>query len=349
MVIYLIKNKINGKKYVGQHCGDGDIRWKQHLSESLNKSNNKPLYSSMRKYGTENFEYSELDKLPIELGQRELDLREIYHIHKENSYIGNGQGYNLTLGGGGKMVSFCSTKTTGKKQDKYDWAQYDINGNLISVWKNVQEAAKHFGVNYHHIHHAADWHIGKGKYGKTSGGFMWLRIPNNTESPNKIKSFEDLGTEKAKKLKKRKLSTGASSNNYEISQYDINGDLVQIWPNNAEHIFRTGNYDSDSVKKNIRGESIFAYGYMWRRFEKNMSPQKIQTPKDFSGIKLDYNEFYHQPIYGKDTNDNFTVYINSVSNIKKPFISQIKIYDEIFNKKDYSNYIPEYEIKETLE
>ena len=348
MIIYLIKNKINGKKYVGQHCGDSDTRWQQHLRESLNMSNNKPLYSAMRKYGTENFTYSVLEEVPLELGQRELDLREIFHIHDQNSYISNGEGYNLTLGGGGAMVSFCSTKVTGKKPDKYDWGQYDKEGNLIKVWENVQDAAKEHGVNYHHIHHASDWHIGKGKYGKTSGGYMWLRIPNNSEAPNKIKSFKELGTKKAKKLTKRKLSKGAGSNDYEISQYDMNGNLIQIWPNNAEHIFRVGNYDSDSVKSNIRGESVFTYGYMWRRFKKGESPKKIEAPKDLTGVNIDYNNFYQQPIYEKDVNGNYTKRINSVSDIKKPFMSQIKIYDNIFNKKNYSNYIPEYEITESL-
>ena len=36
MIIYLITNTVNGKKYVGQHCGDSTKRWKEHLSSALN-------------------------------------------------------------------------------------------------------------------------------------------------------------------------------------------------------------------------------------------------------------------------------------------------------------------------
>jgi group I intron endonuclease len=343
MIIYKITNNKNGKKYVGQHCGNGETRWNQHLAEAFNKENPYPLYRAMRKYGMENFTYEILEEVPLELGQNYLNLREIFYIHNENSFILHKQGYNQTMGGGGKMVAFCKVKESGNREGTYDWAQYDKNGNLIKVWSSVQDAANENNINYHHIHHAADWHIGKGKYGKTSGGFMWFRIPNNSEAPKKIKSHKELGTKKAVKIKAKPMSIGASNPDYEIGQYDMFGNIVQIWPNNAEHIFRTANYDSDAVKRNIRGESIFTYGYMWRRFLKGQSPEKIKAPADLSGISIDYNEFYDEPILEKDANGEFSIKHKSVSNLKKPFMVQVTIYDNIFNKKNYEHFIPEKE------
>lgn len=341
MIIYKITNNINGKKYVGQHCGTSDSRWKQHLAEAMNQENPYPLYRAIRKYGMENFTYEVLEEVPLELGQKQLDLREIFHIHNENSFIGNKKGYNQTLGGGGKMVAFCSVKETGKKNDKFDWGQYDKEGRLIRIWTNVQDAARQLGVNYHHIHHAADWHLGKGKYGKTSAGFMWVRIPNGTEPPAKIKSFFELGTKKAKKIKARPMSIGASNPDYEIGQFDMLGNLVQVWPNNAEHIFRTANYDSDAIKRNLRGQSIFTYGYMWRRFLKGQTPDKIEAPSETSGLSVDYNLFYDEPVLEKDSEGNFSIKHNSISHLKKPFMVQIGVYDNVFNKKNYSHFIPE--------
>jgi group I intron endonuclease len=343
MIIYKITNNINGKKYVGQHCGNSESRWKQHLAQAFNKENPYPLYRAMRKYGMENFTYEVLEEVPLELGQKQLDLREIFHIHNENSFISHKQGYNQTLGGGGQMVAFCKVKESGKRKDLYDWAQYDKDGNLIKVWNNIQDAANELSVNYHHIHHAADWHIEKGKYGKTSGGFMWVRIPNDSQAPKKIKSSKELGTKKAKKIKARPMSIGASNPDYEIGQYDIFGNLVQIWPNNAEHIFRTANYDSDAVKRNLRGDSIFTYGYMWRRFLKGQSPEKIIAPSDTSGLSIDYNQFYDEPILEKDASGEFSIKHESVSHLKKPFMVQVRIYDSIFNEKNYEHFIPEKE------
>jgi group I intron endonuclease len=53
--IYIIKNKINKKIYVGQTVCPKQ-RWKQHISHMKNNINKSPhLYSSMNKYGLENF------------------------------------------------------------------------------------------------------------------------------------------------------------------------------------------------------------------------------------------------------------------------------------------------------
>jgi group I intron endonuclease len=78
MIIYLITNTVNGKKYVGQHCGTTDSRWKQHLAAALKLEDPKPLYSAFRKYGVDNFTYEVLETLPKDANEELLDEREIY-------------------------------------------------------------------------------------------------------------------------------------------------------------------------------------------------------------------------------------------------------------------------------
>ena len=56
--IYLIRNKINGKVYVGQSSNIKN-RWVKHRSElKLNKHGNKHLQLSWNKYGEQKFEFS---------------------------------------------------------------------------------------------------------------------------------------------------------------------------------------------------------------------------------------------------------------------------------------------------
>ena len=92
--IYMIRNKVNSKVYIGQTT---DIygRWGEHLCALRGEYHaNNHLQRSWNKYKEHNFEFSIVE----ECKENELDDREIYWIAKYDSYH---NGYNQTLGGGG--------------------------------------------------------------------------------------------------------------------------------------------------------------------------------------------------------------------------------------------------------
>lgn len=94
MGIYQIKNKINGKVYIGQ-SRDIDKRIKSHFKVAFELDNSAysyPLMSSIRKYGSDNFEISILE----ECDESKLNEREIYWIDNKDSLR---NGYNQTIGG----------------------------------------------------------------------------------------------------------------------------------------------------------------------------------------------------------------------------------------------------------
>lgn len=97
--IYCIKNKINGKIYIGQSW-TVEERWVIHKKNRTKKDKkNYHLYSSMRKYGLENFEFSILKEI-IENGnaQKELDYFENFYINQFKSRDRT-YGYNKKEGG----------------------------------------------------------------------------------------------------------------------------------------------------------------------------------------------------------------------------------------------------------
>jgi group I intron endonuclease len=91
--VYLITNKINGMKYVGQSIQlDINSRWKTHKKVDK-KYVGKILYNAYKKYGIDNFDY----KIICICFDEDTDKYEEEYIKKYNTVHPNG--YNLLQGG----------------------------------------------------------------------------------------------------------------------------------------------------------------------------------------------------------------------------------------------------------
>jgi len=113
MIVYLVTNTINGKRYVGQTSNSLEERRKQHLKIS---SGCLALRSALVKYGFENFEFSSLFE---DLNLEQANYFEKEYIDRYKTKAPNG--YNLTDGGEGVSNPSLETRTrmsisqTGKK------------------------------------------------------------------------------------------------------------------------------------------------------------------------------------------------------------------------------------------
>ncbi len=97
-LIYLLRNSINGKVYVGQHNGtDLHKRWKHHMRHAKQGSR-LPLHCAIRKYGPDAFDVCVLSTSAS--SQTDLDTQEVLYIAKYRAND-SAHGYNLTLGGTG--------------------------------------------------------------------------------------------------------------------------------------------------------------------------------------------------------------------------------------------------------
>jgi group I intron endonuclease len=100
--IYLIRNKTNGKYYVGQ-ARNIRKRWMYYQRSETTKS--RPgiagaglLRKAIKKYGITNFEFSVLEELPRN-DPIQMNLQEQFWVSKFHAFVEDG-GYNLTVGGG---------------------------------------------------------------------------------------------------------------------------------------------------------------------------------------------------------------------------------------------------------
>jgi len=93
MIIYIIRNVLTGKSYVGQMIQKLEQRWREHKSKAESGCLF-ALHSAIRKYGIENFEISILAEAHT---LTELNALEEYHIKVQNTLAPNG--YNIHTGG----------------------------------------------------------------------------------------------------------------------------------------------------------------------------------------------------------------------------------------------------------
>lgn len=92
MFIYQLRNKTNGKSYVGQTIRPLEERWAAHCRDA--KTSEFAIHRAIRKYGPESFERILLATASTPV---ELNALEVSYIEQLNTF-GNG-GYNQTIGG----------------------------------------------------------------------------------------------------------------------------------------------------------------------------------------------------------------------------------------------------------
>jgi group I intron endonuclease len=292
MIIYLITNTVNGKKYVGQHCGTTDSRWKQHLATALKLEDPKPLYAAMRKYGTQNFKYEVLEVLGKEADEALLDEREKHFIKEYNTFIGNGQGYNLTLGGEGQIGVFCRDITKQKLSDatdKKDYGAYDPEtGKLLKKFDKLRDAIEHYKIrNGGTVPTTAKFNNQHtGKY-KSVGGVIWLSTTNGGDLPSSI-----VGS--GRKLRRRpqpKLERDT-----EIAQYSLAGLLVNVWEDNPRDIANVMSIPYTSMLNTLKGKNKTTGGFFWKRFPKGQSPDEIDEKMEKHVITFSKRQLTNFPI-----------------------------------------------------
>lgn len=124
--IYMITNKITGKKYIGQ---SRDLKRRRRDYIRDNKRDLRYIMKDIRRFGIGNFEFKVIEKCKVE----ELNKREVYWIDREGTYI---KGYNKTKGG-------SHPKYRGFTEEEID----EIYCDLESGDMGIQEIAKKYGIS----------------------------------------------------------------------------------------------------------------------------------------------------------------------------------------------------------
>ena len=243
--IYMITNKLNNKKYIGQTKRDDiSIRINEHLYVAQKTNYNLHLYNAMRKYGIENFE---LTILKNNLSENELDEWEIYYIGRYDTLE---NGYNNTSGCGGVRGYHHSQETKNKisksiklHPERYTKERADKISYAHKGKKFTEEHKKHLSE------------ARKGKYTGYDNGFYMKH--HTAESKQKMHD---------------------SSIKYYVQQLDLDtGSVINIFDcvEDAGKYCIDNNYTKAKLKSVMyriyytgQGKQKSAYGFGWRYQER---------------------------------------------------------------------------------
>jgi group I intron endonuclease len=108
MIVYLLTNRVNGKRYVGKTTQSLKRRWSEHVGDSRSRSTT-ALHRAIEKHTPESFQK---EVLSVGLNEKVLSVLEIFWIRELETRTPNG--YNLTDGGEGVSGAVRSLETREK-------------------------------------------------------------------------------------------------------------------------------------------------------------------------------------------------------------------------------------------
>lgn len=232
--IYQIYNRFNMKSYIGQTTRTIKERFAVHKANAKNHiDSSRFLYEDAYNYGWDIFNVIEVEKLEshdYDLLRDMLNDREIYYISYYNSLYPNG--YNISPGG-----NFNSINTL---KETY---QFDLDKNLIAIYRSVSDAAQKTGVSSTRISMCCSG------LGVTAGGYYWSHSQTIPECNNHYKKET------------------------RIIQYSSDGKLICVFRSIAKAARTMPNTGgklrtiSADIAKCAAGKTKMARGYIWKYYD----------------------------------------------------------------------------------
>lgn len=149
MIVYITKNLINGRKYIGK-----DVKNNPYYLGS-----GKIFRQALKKYGRKNFTK---EIIGIASSKEELSELETYYIEYYNAQESD-LFYNINKGGDGGITHDQSHK-------KIKIYQFDKKLNLIREWSSAGEAARELKISRSKT-------VSSKKNNRLSSGYFWSNSP----------------------------------------------------------------------------------------------------------------------------------------------------------------------------
>jgi len=288
--VYIIKNKINNKRYIGITTRSPKERLWEHFGVIKKEQYDQVLYRAIRKYGKENFylewsgDYSNQIQTIEELKDLEIQFIEYY-----KTYVGlnPSYGYNMTLGGDGFPSNMSKVK-----QYVLETFQY------IKTYNSLSDAAKENNLSVGNIHACCT------QTNIHCGGYIWVYEEDELdfsfikkhyvkqyhlngqfidEFSTAVEAEKQLGIN-AHQIINCCLGKSITAGNFlwsryndnpniprhdqiinkQVEQYDLSGKFIQIFDKISDVMKYLDIKDGSNIRKVCRGKVKTSNGYIWR-------------------------------------------------------------------------------------
>lgn len=308
--IYMIRNKINNKVYIGQTI-DIDNRWMQHRSRlKCENHENKHLQAAYNLYGKDAFEYVLLE----ECNEDELDEKEIFYIQYYDSY---NTGYNKDFGGQGCKGYKHSEEEILKMryiQNPKAILQLDTDLNIVNEWISCSHAGKTLGFSARGIKACCN----RINRQKTIGGFYWVykeEYENNTIDWDYYLNINEARPKR-------------------VSQFDLHMNLVKIW-NSVYQSKIVGGYDASEVSAVCNHRKRTYKGFVWRFTDEYTEEEYL---KDCNTDFTKRPPVGAKEIFRYDLDGNLLAkYESTIDAVRKTGFSKSSIQACLYGKQEFSH------------
>jgi group I intron endonuclease len=248
----MIKNKINGKMYIGQTVKDINIRWRDH-KRKMHTNNSPHLYASFRKHGIDNFDF----KIICICFDDACDEIEKHYISKYNTISPNG--YNIEAGGNTNKIIHEDTRKkisaalTGKKHSEERIQKMRL-ALIKKGFKHTDEAKKKMSE------------LRKGRKVSEQGKINM----SNGQKGHKVTDYTKQRVAEANKKRiwtkemKEKMGKISSSNNMKkVGQYTLDNIFIKEY-NGIKTACEDTLISRNTIGRCCRKEIESGKGYIWK-------------------------------------------------------------------------------------
>lgn len=272
MIIYMAKNIVNGKAYIGQTIRSLSDRMSKHFYDAFQRTEDYYFYRALRKYGKESFVWGVICECKT---QKELDSAEIKYISHFKTNERN-HGYNIKIGGNGgshsdetkEKIRIANTGYKHSKSAKKKMSVSKSGKNNPNYGKPMEKSRRE-------------------KISKSHVGLK--HTPETIEKIRQAKTGTIITKEtriKISEAKTGKTFSDEAKQNMRRAQIELNGKPVLMLDKDTEDVvmrfectvdassfFEKGS--RQNIIRALRGKRKTAYGYKWKYDNKTQIRKEV--------------------------------------------------------------------------